>query len=114
MSERNKNGNDRLSDFIRYRENKMTDRERNSFERSLQKDPFAREASEGLENIDPSSAGDDIAGLRKQLKKRTIRKQRVLWYRIAASVAVLMIISSIFIFINRKESIRTIILYSGY
>ena len=61
------------------------------------------EASEGFENIDPSSAGDDIAGFRKQLKKRTIRKQRVLWYRIAASVAVLMIISSIFIFINKRS-----------
>ncbi len=104
MSERNKKGNDRLSDFLRYRENKMTDRERNSFERSLQKDVFAREASEGLENIDLSSAGDDIAGLRKQLKKRTIRKQRVLWYRIAASVAVLMIISSIFIFKDKRSS----------
>lgn len=103
MSERNKNGNDRLSDFLRYKENKMTVRERNSFERSLQKDPFAEEVSEGLENIDPSLAGDDVAGLRKQLKRRTNRKQRVLLYRIAASAAVLMIISSIFIFINERS-----------
>ena len=103
MSERNKKGNNRLSDLIRYRENKMTARERNSFERNLHKDPFAEEASEGFENIDPSIAGDDIARLRKQIKKRASRKQRVLWYRIAASVAVLMIISSIFIFINKRS-----------
>jgi TonB family protein len=103
MSEKNKNRKDRLSDFLRYRENKMTDRERNSFERSLQKDAFAEEASEGLENIDPSLAGDDLTGLRKQLKKRASRKQRVLWFRIAASVAVLMIVSSIFIFISKRS-----------
>lgn len=103
MSERNKKVNDRLSDFIRYRENKMTARERNSFEKDLQKDPFAEEASEGFENIDPSLAGDDITRLRNQINKRARRKQRVLWYRIAASVAVLMIISSILILINKKS-----------
>ena len=103
MSERNKKGNNRLSDLIRYRENKMTARERNSFERNFHKDPFAEEASEGFENIDPSIAGDDIARLRKQIKKRASRKQRVIWYRVAASVAVLMIISSIIFFINRRS-----------
>jgi ferric-dicitrate binding protein FerR (iron transport regulator) len=96
MSEKNKNGNDRLSDFLRYKGNKMTVRERNAFERNLQKDPFAEEASEGMEGIDPSVAEKDVAGLRIQLRKRTTRKQRVLWYSIAASVTVLMILSSIF------------------
>ncbi len=104
MTERNKKGNYRLSDFLRYKENKMTDRERNSFERNLHKDAFSREAIEGLENIDPLLAGDDIAGLRKQLKKRTSRKQRVFWYRIAASLAVLMFISSILIFTGRRKT----------
>ena len=103
MSEKNKNGNDHLSDFLRYKWKKMTDRERNAFERNLQKDPFAEEASEGLEGIDPSVAEKDVAGLRKQLNKRTIRKQRVLWYRIAASVAVLMILSSILVIIERSQ-----------
>ena len=103
MSEKNKNGNDHLSDFLRYKWKKMTDRERNAFERDLQKDPFAEEASEGLEGIDPSVAEKDVAGLRKQLNKRTIRKQRVLWYRIAASVAVLMILSSILVIIERSQ-----------
>ena len=103
MSEKNKNGNDHLSDFLRYKWKKMTDRQRNAFERDLQKDPFAEEASEGLEGIDPSVAEKDVAGLRKQLNKRTIRKQRVLWYRIAASVAVLMILSSILVIIERSQ-----------
>jgi ferric-dicitrate binding protein FerR (iron transport regulator) len=103
MSERNKNENDRLFDFLRYKGNKMTNRERNAFERNLQKDPFSEEASEGLEGIDPSVAEKDVAGLMKQLKRRTSRKQRVLWYSIAASVTVLMILSSIFIITEKRK-----------
>jgi TonB family protein len=103
MSERNKNGNDELSDFLRYQENRMTERERNAFERKLQTDPFAAEASEGLEGTDPSIAEKDLAGLSMQIKKRANRKQRVLWYRIAASVAVLMIISAIFIITDKRK-----------
>jgi TonB family protein len=103
MSERNKNGNDELSDFLRYQENRMTERERNAFERKLQTDPFAAEASEGLEETDPSIAEKDLAGLRMQIKKRANRKQRVLWYRIAASVAVLIIISAIFIITDKRK-----------
>jgi TonB family protein len=103
MSEKDKNSNDQLSDFLRYRGNKMTDKERNAFERRLQKDPFAGEASEGFEEIDPELAETDITELQKQLKKRTSAKQKVLLYRIAASVAVLMILSCIFLVIERRK-----------
>ena len=104
MSENIKNGNDQLPDFLRYKQNKMTDRERNAFERNLQKDPFAEEASEGFDGIDPDLAEKDISKLRKRIKKRTGEKQRVIWYRIAASVALLMVISAIFLITyNKKE-----------
>jgi len=103
MSENNKNGNDQLPDFLRYIQNKMTDRERNAFERNLQKDPFADEASEGFKGIDPDLAEKDVSELSKSLKKRTGEKQRVIWYRIAASVAVLMILSAIFIITDKRE-----------
>lgn len=103
MLEKNKNKNDQFSDFLRYKGNKMTERERNAFERNLQKDAFAEEASEGLEGIDLLVARKDIKDFRKQLKKRIMRKQRILWYRIAASVAALMIISSIFLIIDKKK-----------
>jgi TonB family protein len=103
MSENNKNGNDQLPDFLRYRQNKMTDRERNAFERSLQKDPFADEASEGFKEIDPDLAEKDVSELSKSLKKRTGKKQRVIWYRIAASVAVLMVLSAIFIITDKRK-----------
>ena len=103
MSENIKNGNDQLPDFLRYKQNKMTDRERNAFERNLQKDPFAAEAYEGFEAIDPDLAEKDVSELRKELKKRTGGNQRIIWYRIAASVAVLMILSAIFIITDKRE-----------
>jgi outer membrane biosynthesis protein TonB len=103
MSERNKNSKDQLSHFLRYRGNKMSDKERNAFERGLQKDPFAGEASEGFEEIEPGLAETDITELQKRLKERTSGKQKLLWYRIAASVAVLLILSSIFLIIERRK-----------
>jgi TonB family protein len=103
MSGKDKNGNDQVSDFLRYHGNGMRDEERNDFERNLQKDPFASEASEGFESIDPSRAKNDLLRIRKQLNKRTSGKPKMVWYRIAASVAVLTILSSIFIIVKREE-----------
>ena len=93
MQGKNKNGNDQRSDFLRYRGNEMTDRERNAFEKSLQKDLFAKEASEGFNETDPILAQKDISELSQRLIRRTSVKRRMLWYRIAASVAALMILS---------------------
>jgi len=103
MSEKNKSENEHLPDFLRYRQNKMTDRERNAFERRLQKDPFSEEASEGFEGIDPDLAEKDVSELSNSLKKRTGKKLRVIWYRIAASVAVLMILSTVFIITYKRK-----------
>lgn len=103
MSEKDKKVKDQLSDFLLYRGNKMTHKERNAFERKLQKDSFAEEASEGFKEIDPGHAENDVLKLRKQVKRRTLVKQRAIWFRIAASVAILMILSSIFIIINKNK-----------
>jgi TonB family protein len=103
MSEKDKNIINELSDFLRYQGKKLTDKERNAFERELQKDPFASEASDGYDEIDPKNMTADISELQKRLKKRTSGKQNVLWYRIAASVAVLMILTSIFIIIEMRK-----------
>lgn len=97
MSEKDNTRNWKLSDFIRYRENKMTPRERNSFERNLQKDPFTEEALEGLEELRSRSVKNDLAVLRKNLQKRTSFKPNILWYRIAASLVILTILTSIFV-----------------
>ena len=81
----------------------MSDKERNAFERELQKDPFAEEAAEGFEAVTPEEAERDLLSIKSRLTKRTTRKQRFIYYRIAASIAVLMVVSSIFIVVERNK-----------
>ncbi len=103
MAKNNKYKKSQQPDFLRYLKNKMTDKEKNAFERDLQKNPFAEEALMGFKKINSEKAEEDLLKLEKRLKRRTSGKQRVIWYRIAASVAVLMILSSIFIIIERNK-----------
>jgi TonB family protein len=106
MIKKSKNKKSELSGFLQYSGNKMTDRERNAFERKLQKDPFAEEASEGFAEIHPEEADEDLTILRKRLETRTVRKQRFIYYRLAASVALLMVITTIFILLERNRSLK--------
>ncbi|MCX6254026.1 MAG: carboxypeptidase-like regulatory domain-containing protein [Bacteroidia bacterium] len=104
MSDKNKNKRNMLPDFLRYQRGEMTGEERNSFERELQKDPFTEEAAEGYATISAEEASNDIVHLQKRLKSRFIRRQKFLIYRIAASVAVLMVISTVFVIVERNKS----------
>ena len=108
MTDRKKNRTLNLSDFLSYLKNELTGRERNSFERELQKDPFAREAMEGFDTLDHEEIPGDMAYLQSRLKKRTSRKRRVMFYRIAASIAILIAISSLFLLTKEKKQINQI------
>ncbi|MCK5465816.1 MAG: carboxypeptidase-like regulatory domain-containing protein [Bacteroidales bacterium] len=101
MSEKSKNRKKELEDFLRYSQDQMSEEERNAFERSLQQDPFDAEALEGLSLITPEEASVDLAGLKDQIQMRTARQSqtklntRTMWYRIAAAVAVLLVVTSV-------------------
>lgn len=98
----------KLSVFFRYHSGQMSGRERNAFERNLQKDPFTEDALKGFEQTGQEQAEKDIKDLMSRLDKRISNRNRIIWYRVAASVAVLMIISSVFLFIERNRPQRTI------
>jgi outer membrane biosynthesis protein TonB len=100
MRERNKKKKSSLTGFIRYTDDRMNGDERNALERELQKDHFADEALEGLSSITSREALEDISSLQNQLKNRVVNRQRYIFYRIAASIAVLIAISSIFIIVE--------------
>jgi hypothetical protein len=104
MKKKNKHGEP--SEFIRYIRGEMTKREENAFQRQLQKDPFAEEADEGYSEISADQIVSDLEMLEKRIKTRITGRQRMIYYRIAASVAVLMIISSVFLIINRNKPAR--------
>jgi outer membrane biosynthesis protein TonB len=108
MSEKNKYGKAAGDDFLRYHSGKMTEKERNAFEKELQKDPFAEEASEGFSSIDAETAGRDLADLNRRLRKRVSAANRRLWYGIAASVAVLLTISAILLLYHPENRIEEI------
>lgn len=104
MQHRNKNMKLSLRNFLRYRKDEMSGKEKNLFERELQKDPFAEEAIDGLSSMSAEDVSADLRKLQGVIEGRTKRSRRFTIYRIAASVAVLMIISSVFIIINRENA----------
>jgi len=108
MKIKKKNNISNVSEFTRYIRGEMTKREENAFQRELQKDPFAEEAEEGLSRITAEDAESDITALQKRLDGRVKRRSTVVFYRIAASVAVLMVISTIFFFTRRNDHVVTL------
>jgi hypothetical protein len=95
-----------LPDFIRYIRGEMTKREENSFQRQLQRDPFAEEAAEGLSEFPAETVEKDIKKLESKIKTRISGSRRYIYFRIAASVAVLMVISSVYIISTRNRTAR--------
>jgi len=106
MSDRNKNIKSFLRDLFRYHSDELSGLERNSFERELQKDPFSEEAAEGFASISQKDALKDMTNLQKRLKTRTGGGRKVIIYRIAASVAILMMISTLFIYIEKNKATK--------
>ena len=103
MENKDKNKGKEASEFLRYSRSEMTDRERNAFERELQRDPFAAEAAEGFAETSSSGTGADLMELRTRLQKRIKGRRNIMYYRIAASFAVLVILSSVFLITNRDR-----------
>jgi len=103
MSKKDKNIIPGPDDFLKYSANKMSPEERNAFERKLQKDPFDEEAAEGFASISPEQAERDLNYLSDIVRNRTRKKEYILWYRIAASVAVLAIVSSVFFLVIKNR-----------
>ncbi|MBN1107140.1 MAG: energy transducer TonB [Bacteroidales bacterium] len=103
MKRKDNKGQTDRNTFLRYLNGEMSDREKNSFEKKLQKDLFASEAADGLDTIEPADRAADLTGLDRRLRRKISSSKRYVYYRIAASVTVLMIISSVFFIVNRKD-----------
>lgn len=104
MKETNNNKKGYLSDIERYVRGEMSPREENSFQRRLQGDPFTDEAADGYSGITQKEALKDLDQLEKKVKERISPKQRIIYYRIAASVAALLVLASVTVLILKKRS----------
>ena len=78
----------------RYLSGEMSPEERYSFEKEMQKDPFLADAVEGLATITAEEAEKDLAALEDRIFHPG-RRNRFIFYRIAAIALVLVGVSSI-------------------
>ncbi|MEE4116443.1 MAG: carboxypeptidase-like regulatory domain-containing protein [Marinilabiliaceae bacterium] len=88
------NNKDIRSEINKYLSGEMSPEERNSFEREMQKDPFLADAVEGLSAITPAEAESDLAALKGRIYSKD-RRNRFLFYRVAAVALLLIGVSSI-------------------
>ncbi len=103
MSGKKKHKKTDRGSFTDYLGNRMTGEERNSFERELQKDPFAAEALEGLSSLDEDEVGKDLDGLKARIQNSGRPKHnRINFYRIAAAVAGLVLVTSVYLAFDKK------------
>lgn len=105
MSENKQTGIPGPEDFLKYRKNSLSASEKNTFERELQKDPFAAEAEEGFSSVDPEYLEEDLQRLGRRLQKRINVRSRLMVYRIAASLAIIIGIASVIIISERNRKI---------
>ncbi|MBK9391123.1 MAG: energy transducer TonB [Bacteroidetes bacterium] len=105
MAKNSENNITSSGDFLRYRNGEMTGEERNAYERKLQKDPFAEEASEGISSISAEDAESDLSELKKKLGTRIRKRSFAIYYQIAAAAAILVTVSVIFLKRNTETEI---------
>ncbi len=98
MSGKNKHRS--ANDYLQYLKGKISSQDRHTFEKGLEADPFEQEAMEGLESLETGQTEQDILYLHMRLRKRLSRRWRVAFYSVAATVASLLIVGTVFLKIH--------------
>ncbi len=102
MSDKHKHRN-LLRVLLDYLSGKLSGKERNTLEREMEKDPFLADAVEGFVDLSDEQVKEDLLDLNRRIEKRAYRGKRIVFYRIAASVAVLFVVTAMFFWlINNK------------
>jgi hypothetical protein len=81
------------------------EQEKANFEQFLSENPFEQEAFEGLQSLDKATFKADIAELTQKLPQ--YQRKNVSWRAIAASVAILLGILGIIVWLSQEVSIET-------
>ena len=93
-----------LSEYRRYIRGEMTKGEENAFRRKFQNDPFAEDEDVSFSGVSQGEAIDDKTTLLKQPEKRIKSGKRMILLSTAALVAFLMVITSVFIILDRNKT----------
>jgi len=97
---RNKKHIKDLEKILDYTGGQMTGRHRNRFEKDLQKDQFESDAAEGLSAISREETLQDMKELNINLSARTSKSNRIIYYRVAAAVAAILVVGTIIILLT--------------
>jgi len=104
MKETNNNKKGYLSDIERYVRGEMSPKEENSFKRKLMNDPFSDEVADAYSGIRQNKSLKGLDPRENKVKERISPKQRRLYYRIATSVAAILILVSVSVLFFKKRS----------
>jgi len=85
------------NEYLKYLKGELSREERYTFERDLQADPFEMDAMEGMEQVPAGELEEDLLSIHADMHKRLKRRRRRTYYSIAASVASLMIVGTVFL-----------------
>jgi hypothetical protein len=96
MPKRKKYSRIHPDDLLRYISGEMSDRERHAMEKEMQQDPFAADALEGLSVPGAAEARDDLSKLKARLNRRVGARNSAIWIRVAASVAVIVTLGTLY------------------
>ena len=96
MSKNKKYENIDPEDLMRYSADGLSDQERHALERESQKDPFMEEAIEGYSSLSADQAREDLSRLQSRLNRRISGSRTMVWVRIAASVAIILTIGTLY------------------
>lgn len=83
--------------ILSYLGGKLTGRDKNAFEREVQKDPFLEDALEGFSKLSESELKEDIDFLNKRIQAKGGTRKPFLLYKLAAALALIVFISSLFV-----------------
>ncbi len=102
MKKEHKNRRTEASDFRDYFGDRLTERDRNAFERLLQQDPFEAEAAEGYEKVSAGEAQEDLGYAADRIRRHIQRNRRNTWMGIAAALVSALIVTTIFINVDKE------------
>lgn len=94
--------------FLAYFSNKMTEKEKQTFEKSVMQDDFESDAYDGLSKLNSHELEQDFAELNASLKNRVSSKpkRKLVWLPYAASIVVLVGLGLILLQINKDTSLN--------
>ncbi|PXX96148.1 hypothetical protein DF185_20425 [Marinifilum breve] len=94
--------------FLAYFGNKMTEKEKHTFEKSVMMDEFESDAYDGLSKLSSLEIEQDLEELKFGLERRAQSKQkkRVVWLPYAASIVVILGLSFVLYYINQTPSVN--------